>query len=172
MDELLIEANKEKDLLFKNMKTIILSTVDKNDKPNASYAPSVIDDKNYFYIYVSMLSKHTTNLIKSNKASIMIIEDEHKSENIFARKRLTMSVNSVLINRDDKKWDSVIALMEKKFGNSITFLKDLTDFNLFKLSPTDGLLVYGFGRAFKYSGTELNKIDFLNDKGHTKQNKT
>tara|TARA_Y100000588_G_scaffold383681_2_gene473510 strand:+ start:316 stop:822 length:507 start_codon:yes stop_codon:yes gene_type:complete len=166
MNKLLVEANQQKDMLFDNMKSIILSTVDLKQNPNASYAPSVIYEGN-FYIYISKLSKHTSNLIDTSKASIMIIEDESKAEQLFGRKRVTMSVQSDLIHRDSEHWIKIIDKMESKFGDSMTFLKDLTDFHLFKFEPQSGLLVYGFGRAFRLNGTNLNEVDFLNDQGHT-----
>ena len=104
----------------------------------------------------------------NKKASLMIIEDESKAEKLFARKRITMDVDSTVVDRDIDEWNLIMDEMESKFGHSIKFLKDLTDFFLFSLKPQSGLLVYDFGRAFRLTGTNLDEIKFLNEKGHKK----
>ena len=169
MDELLIKAMTAKDELMANMKTIIISTVSKGLNPNASYAPSVISSDGSLYIYISSLSKHTKNLINNPKASIMIIEDESHSENIFGRKRFTMDVTSYKIKRDSEEWLDTIEVMENKFGDTVTFLKNMTDFYMFKLVPQTGLLVHGFARAFRFDGENLSNVSYLNEKGHTQK---
>ncbi len=167
MDEILKEAYDEKNNLVENMKTIILSTKCNDGKLNASYAPSVVDSKGFYYVYISRLSKHANNLINNSMLSIMIIEDESKSKNLFARKRLTMNCSSNEIIRDSEQWIDKISLLENKFGEAITYLKKLTDFHLFQIEPSNGLLVYDFARAFNFEGIKLDKVVHLNDKGHT-----
>ena len=169
MDKILNEAIEEKEKIVKKMKTIILSTTDDKGSPNASYAPSATDEYGNFYIYISSLSKHTKNLLITNIASLMIIEDESDAENLFARKRFTIKSQASTILRDTKEWTEKINLLEQKFPEQIAFLKDLTDFHLFKLKPISGLLVHGFARAFRFKGEGLNELDYLNDKGHTKK---
>ena len=169
MDEILKEAFSQKDNIVQNMNTIVLSTNCKKGLPNASYAPSVIDADGYYYVYISKLSKHATNLLDNSNLSIMIIQDESKAENIFARKRLTMNCIATEIIRDTNDWVNKINLLEDKFGDAISYLKKLTDFHLFKIEPKDGLLVYGFARAFRFTGRNLDQIKFLNDKGHTQE---
>ena len=171
IDNILVEAMEEKSKLLDGMNSIILSTVDSKGLPNSSYAPSVIDDQNNFFIYISELSKHTSNLISNPNLSMMIVKDESESENIFGRKRFTMTAKAEIVKRDSDDWVSSVRLMEKKFGESITFLKDMTDFHLFKLVPSEGLLVHGFARAFRCSGQGLNDINYLNEKGHTQKTK-
>ena len=171
MNDISSEAILEKNNLLSNMKSIMLSTVDKDNLPNASYAPSVIDDDGNFFIYISKLSKHTRNLLQKNEVSIMIIEDESHSDNLFARKRFTIKAESINIERDSDEWIEKIDLMENKFGESISYLRNLTDFFMFKLTPASGLLVYGFARAFHFTGAKLDEIVYLNDKGHTQKEK-
>ena len=170
MNEISKEAIKEKDILFNNMQTLMLSTLDKEMSPNCSYAPSAIDPENgNFYIYISQLSKHTSNLLENNQLSAMIIEDESNSKFLFGRKRFTFDALASVVDRESDKWNNKINILEDKFGESIKFLKPLKDFILFEISPKDeGLLVYGFGRAFKFTGRKLNKIKFLNEVGHNK----
>tara|TARA_Y100000590_G_scaffold230730_1_gene260051 strand:- start:2415 stop:2930 length:516 start_codon:yes stop_codon:yes gene_type:complete len=163
------EASIEKNILFENTKSAILSTVDKNGNPNASYAPIGIDEENNMYIYISELSKHTDNLMSNQKISVMFIEDESKSTNIFARKRLTINVNADLIERGTVDWYEKITYLDNRFGDAMKYLKEMSDFHLFQLEPTDALLVYGFGKAFRFSGKKLEKFKHLNDVGHKKE---
>jgi len=169
MNEILKEAQIENENLLNNMKTIMLSTVSKDGIPNVSYAPSAIDSDKNFYIYISNLSKHSKNLKEFHKSSIMIIEDEKDSENIFGRKRLTLDVEVTNIKRDSDLWNTKIKLLEDKYSETMSFLVKLTDFNLFKLTPTNGLLVYGFGKAFKYIDGKLIEPKHINNGGHTKK---
>ena len=169
MTKLEQEAINEKNDIVNKMQSINISTICENSVPNSSYAPAAIDEEGNYYIYVSELSKHTRNLLINSKVSIMLIEDEVNSKNIFARKRFTINANAEIINRDTQNWYEKIQLLESKFGESIKFLKEMTDFHLFKLVPIDGLLVYGFGRAFNFVGKNLDEIKHLNETGHTKK---
>ena len=169
MDPILVEAKEKKEELVFKAKTIILSTVSKNGQPNASYAPCIVDSDNNFFIYISSLSKHTANLINNPILSLMIIEDESESENIFGRKRFTMDAIANQVKRDSEKWSKIIKLMEDKFGETISYLKNMTDFYMFKIKPQNGLLVHGFARAFRFSGNKLDDIHYLNEKGHTQK---
>ena len=169
MSEILTEAETQKNNLISNMNTIIMATTDKNDLPNSSYAPSYVDKNNHFYIYVSLLSKHTKNLISNENVSFMIIQDESKADNIFGRKRLTIDATAELVDRNSRHWMKIIEKMENKFGETLSYLKNMTDFNLFKLIPSKGLLVHGFARAFTFSGEKLDEINYLNEVGHSKE---
>ena len=169
MDEILEEAIKHKENIINKMKTVILSTVNDKGEPNASYAPCCKDDGNDLYIYISKLSKHTDNLINNPVVSVMIIEDEEKADNLFARKRLTITSYAKVIERDSDEWVGKMKLMEHKFGEPIVYLKNLTDFYLFRLEAKEGLLVHGFARAFRFVGQGLDQIKHLNDQGHTEK---
>ena len=168
-DKLLLEASRERDGLLSAMQSVMLSTVNTAGSPNSSYAPCLYcGDSKRFYIYISTLSRHTKNLIENPYLSMMIIEDESKSDNLFARKRYTIEASSEIINRDSDKWNNIMDLMVSKFGETLTYLKELTDFKMFELNPSDSLLVYGFGKAFRFSKDNFDYADHLNDKGHKK----
>ena len=160
------EVLNEKEKLINNSKTAILATSDNKGIPNSSYCPIYIDEDSNYYIYISELSKHTINISSNPIISLMIIEDESHSENIFARKRFTIDGECSKINRDTKIWNQKIEKMEAKFGETFSYLKSMKDFHLFKIVPQNGLLVYGFGKAFKITGSKLDCVMHINDKGH------
>ena len=48
MDDIVKQADIEKNKILDNMQTVILSTLDKKNVPTSSYAPAVKDDDNNF----------------------------------------------------------------------------------------------------------------------------
>lgn len=148
-------------------KTLQLATVDCEGKPNVSYAPFVLLDDGY-YILISEIARHARNLLQNPDASLMLVEDEDTSKQLFARKRLTFDATAILVTRDEDKWEKAVAQMKERFGDIIDGLSSLEDFKLFRLKPIQGLFVKGFGQAFQVSGDDL--VDFVHlEEGHKKR---
>ncbi|OCH18334.1 heme utilization protein HutZ [Aliivibrio sp. 1S165] len=148
-------------------KTLQLATVDCEGKPNVSYAPFVLLDDGY-YILISEIARHARNLLQNPDASLMLVEDEDTSKQLFARKRLTFDATAILVTRDEDKWEKAVAQMKERFGEIIDGLSSLEDFKLFRLKPIQGLFVKGFGQAFQVSGDDL--VDFIHlEEGHKKR---
>jgi heme iron utilization protein len=145
-------------------KSIIISTVDQNGIPNASYAPFVIDNSKNIYIFVSGLSTHTQNLQVVPKASVLFIDDESNTQQIFARRRLNYECTASLLPRDTQSWIQVISNFEARFGNIIQLMRDLPDFRIFKLVPSGGRFVVGFGAAYEIDPNDLNRLIHLTGK--------
>ena len=70
-------------LLINSVRTVVLGTVSETGIPNVSYAPFIIDEAKNIYIFVGNFSINTYNLQANCKASVMLIEDEQKSKQIF-----------------------------------------------------------------------------------------
>lgn len=137
---------------FTNAKSsLMLATVSKDGEPFASYAPFVEDEEHNYYIYVSAHVQHSINMIETQKASIMFVDDESASANIFARKRLYASAKAEKFTEDDARTPKINALFEKKFGNKAKMVITMEDFRVYKLTPHDASLVLGFGAAFRVS---------------------
>ena len=124
--------------------SLIVSTINQNHKPLTNYSPFVEFENNY-YISVSSLLPHYDNMYQSKKAHILIIEDESKASHIYARKRLYFDVHCELIHEEEKIFD----LFDQRYGESLSFLKTMKDFKIFKLIPEEKSLVLGFGAAYK-----------------------
>mgnify|MGYP003327478140 CR=1 FL=1 len=45
-----------------------------------------------------------------------------------------MDADSHIVERDSNEWRSAIDMMEQKFGDTVKFLKDMTDFHMFKIA--------------------------------------
>ncbi|OKH34661.1 pyridoxamine 5-phosphate oxidase [Calothrix sp. HK-06] len=138
--------------------SVVISTVSKDGVPNASYAPFVMDDMKNIYIYVSGLSTHTQNLNAIPIASVLFIEDESQTQQIFARRRLSYDCIANLVNSGTATWIQTVSNFESRFGNIIQLLRDLPDFRIFQLTPTAGRFVVGFGAAYDVDANDLNKL--------------
>ncbi|MGK0442292.1 MAG: putative heme iron utilization protein [Pseudohongiellaceae bacterium] len=148
-------------------RTLLLSTLDENNHPYASYAPYALGE-NCIYVLLSDIALHGINLKNTPKAGILIIEDEQEAQTIFARVRVNYQVTSTLIPINaGAEYDTAINCLYQKQGERIHNLRKLTDFNVFKLTPIGGRFVKDFGRAYAITGNTLvgESIDHLKD-GH------
>ena len=157
-----IEAFRE------SCQTLQLATVSANGKPNVSYAPFVLLNDGY-YVLISQLAKHARNLLENPQVSLMMIEDEGASKTIYARKRLTFEADVVVVDRGSERWKQAVEGLKSRFGEIVDGLSGLEDFTMFRLEPTHGLFVKGFGQAFQVSGDDL--VDFVHlQEGHKRIN--
>ncbi len=135
-----------------SFRSLLLATSSAEAVPEASYAPFVMDDEGRFYVLVSELARHTSNLLVNPFASLLLVEEESGSRNVFARKRLSYVCRAQSVSRQSTEWTSVLARFEERFGAVVDVLRGLPDFHLFRLSPTSGSLVQGFGQAYRLVG--------------------
>lgn len=148
------------------LQSIVISTVSADNIPNASYAPFVLDESKNIYIYVSGLSSHTQNLHALPRASVLFIEDESQTKQIFARRRLSFDCAATLVERDTELWNQIVDRFEGRFGDIIALFRDLPDFRIFKLTPSQGRFVIGFGAAYEVDPNNLNTLTHVT--GETK----
>ncbi|WP_433631806.1 HugZ family protein [Chryseobacterium cucumeris] len=150
--------------LINASKSVILATVDAEGNPNSSYAPFVQVDQT-FYILVSFMAKHTKNLADGRKTSVMFIEDESATKQIYARERLTIDATTSQIERDSEVWNAVVAKLRETHGKVVEVISDMGDFILIALQPVKGSYVNGFGSAY-FVDANLEIIEHRNDANH------
>lgn len=150
--------------LVANTKSVVLATVDAEGNPNASYAPFV-EINNKFYILVSFMARHTKNLAEGRKTSVMLIEDEASSKQIYALERLTLDCTPSQIERDTEEWNKIIGLLTERHGKIVEMLNGMTDFIMIELTPAKGAYVNGFGSAY-FVDQDLEIINHRNDINH------
>ena len=75
---------KEYFAFMKKAKSVYISSVDENTKPEISYSPCVVDDEKNVYILVSDLSKRTSSLVQRRNVSLMFIEPENQCEEMLS----------------------------------------------------------------------------------------
>jgi len=154
---------KVRELIDRN-KSVILASVDAEGIPNSSYAPFVQVD-NTLYILVSFMAKHTKNLAEGRITSVMFIEDESATKQIYARERLTIEAAPSQIERDSDLWNTVIIKLKETHGKVVDVIADMQDFILIALKPLKGSYVNGFGSAY-FVDENLEIIEHRNDVNH------
>ena len=141
-----------------NIKTAVIGTIDEDNHPFLSYAPYVYD-KNRFYIYISDIATHAKNIKANPNSSLFFTEDESQTENLFARKRISLQCLASKIERDSRRFEEVFKLYSEKFDASmVEMLKKMTDFNLFELEVISGEATFGFGEAYTIGGKNMNEL--------------
>ncbi|MGR3856626.1 pyridoxamine 5'-phosphate oxidase family protein [Chryseobacterium indologenes] len=150
--------------LINASKSVILATVDAEGNPNSSYAPFIQVDQT-FYILVSFMAKHTKNLADGRKTSIMFIEDESATKQIYARERLTLEAATSQIERDSEVWNTVVGKLRETHGKVVEVISEMGDFILIALQPLKGSYVNGFGSAY-FVNSKLDIVEHRNDANH------
>ena len=139
--------------LIKSQQSLLLSTLSSSQsktakQPFASYAPYAYDLKTgELFVLLSDLASHSLNVIEHPQASVLIIEDESKSDEIFARKRVQYDVTAIDISREDRA-KTIVQDMTERLGDTVSLIASLADFRLFALKAQGGRYVEGFGKAF------------------------
>ncbi len=139
-------------------RSAILATVSAEGAPDASYAPFIVDADRNFYIFVSGLSSHTINLSATQRASILFIDDEAQTTEIFARRRLSYDCVARLLPRESPDWEAIADQFQQKFGELIETLRSLSDFRIYQLTPESGRFILGFGQAYQIDGKSLGQL--------------
>lgn len=143
---------------IKDIQTVVIGTIDSENHPFSSYAPYVHEER-FFYIYISDIAKHAQNLQANTKCSLFFIEDESKSENLFARKRVSLQCEASKVDRESDCFDKVLNRFAKKFDEkTVSILRTMTDFNLYAIHATSGEATFGFGEAYTIGGTNMDEL--------------
>lgn len=143
-----------------SLKTVQLATIGADANPEASYAPYVWIEK-YYYLYLSVLARHTRNLIANPAISLLLIEAEEKSNNLFARQRIILQGKVIRIGRDTDQFQLVMAGFKSQFGGFIDVIEPLQDFHLFQIKPQSGRFIRGFAQAYDLVGAELDELKHI-----------
>lgn len=144
-------------------RSLIMATASADAVPDASYAPFVRIDDNAFYVNLSDLSTHTANLLATQRVSVMFLQAEEHSKQLFARKRLSFEAEADVVARHSPEWGRILDLFERKFGDVVELIRPLEDFRLFRLRPRCGVFVRGFAQAFPIGPNELERLRAIND---------
>jgi putative heme iron utilization protein len=150
------------DRLLEEYKTGSLATVSEQGLPQVSYVPLALDRaRRRFLFFVSDLAEHTANLRHSGRASLMLVEDESRSEQLFARHRLTFNGPVVVLERGSPEWETAAEIYGQRFGKLFGMLKGLNDFHMFGFHPEEIRLVVGFGQAYRVEGEDWRTLTLL-----------
>ncbi len=147
-------------------RSLQLATLGEDGAPYASYAPFAADG-DCLYVILSEIAIHARNLQWHPTASVLVIEDEDSADELFARRRVNYRVQAELLPYGSEAWHKGMAQLVKRHGERPANLGRHADFKMFRLEPTRGRYVKGFGKAFELAGGGLaaGAVDHLRD-GH------
>ena len=150
----------ERDRLLAEARTLVMAASGGDAMPEMGVTP-LVRMNGAFYIYPSRLSAHVRAVLAAGKAAFMVIEDESKTQNIWARKRLKFDSELVEIDRKSDEFNAVCDIFADKHGPTMGLIRDFSDFHLLRLRPLGGLMVLGFARAYRLSGEALDVTEHL-----------
>lgn len=134
--------------LQQGFNSVLLSTVNLQAEPLASYAPYVCHQGS-FYVFVSELAAHTQNMLDTKQASLMFIENEEQAKNPYARQRSVIQAQVYPV-QNEGVLKTLFSMMEQEHGKTINMLKSLSDFKMLELRPSSGRYIVGFGKAYDW----------------------
>lgn len=140
-------VKKAIDKLHDSVLTIVLSTLNSNGEPETSYSPYAFDGENYF-VLTSDLAPHSQNMKQNSKISFILIEDETNAKYLYDRTRLSYHAETQIVNKESEEFKQVIDILKDRAGKMVDLLVTFPDFNLFKITPSHGRLILGFGEAY------------------------
>jgi putative heme iron utilization protein len=157
---------------LQTLKSLTISSLDENKNPFSSYAPYVKYNHKY-YVYLSLMAKHSKNLTENKIASIFFAEDEKDCSNIFAKKRVSIQCNVKRLEQNTQNETEILNEFRIKFGvEMIDMLYKMQDFYLFEFTPFYGEAVFGFGKAYNLGGENFEEFvqrENTNSSGHGKK---
>jgi heme iron utilization protein len=140
------------------LKSLTISSLDDKGHPFSSYAPFV-KYNNKYYVYLSLMAKHSSNLTENKIASIFFCEDEQDCKNIFAKKRVSIQCETLKLEQDTQEEQKILNEFRVKFGKDmVDMLKKMGDFYLFEFTPFYGEAVFGFGQAYNLGGENFEEF--------------
>lgn len=147
-------------------KSAVLGTLSENGYPFSSYAPFYYDGTTV-YVFISDIATHAKNMQRDPRASVLFIEDESQSLQIFARKRISLQCDVERISRETNKFEPIMQAFIARQGETLSMLMGMGDFNLYALTPIYGEATFGFGEAYHVGGKEMNElVTRRGDTGH------
>ena len=158
-DPIVVEAGE----FLAEFRSVLMATTSADGVPDASYAPFVRIDDNAFYVNLSGLSTHTGNLLATPRVSIMLLQAENDTKQLFARKRLSFDADAQVVERDSTHWSQVMDLFAVKFGDIMDLIRPLQDFTLFRITPRSAVYVRGFAQAYPIEASQLELLRQVND---------
>ena len=143
---------------LEQIKSLTISSLDENGYPFSSYAPYV-KYNNKYYVYLSLMAKHSSNLTQNKIASIFFCEDEQDCKNIFAKKRVSIQCETLKLAQNTQNEEEILNEFKAKFSEEmVKKKKKMGDFYLFEFTPFYGEAVFGFGKAYNLGGENFEEF--------------
>lgn len=105
-------------------------------------------------IHLSSLSPHKRALLLNPMCSLLIAEPDDGRAEPMSLARLSLQGSAEKLDKQTEDYAQAKARFLARFpGSAVMF--DLPDFDLFRITFTEGRFVGGFGRAFAFTAAQL-----------------
>ena len=146
--------------LIRSTRIAALGTLHDSEPNLAMVAYAFAEDFSAFYIHVSKLGKHTTDMENDPRVSLLITEVDDGRADPQTLARVSLRGIAEILPRTDPGYAQIKATYLARFPEAEQFFH-LGDFNLWKIKPKSGRFVAGFGRAFNLVPEALKKVSAL-----------
>jgi len=146
--------------LIHSTRIAALGTLHDGEPNLAMVAYAFAEDFSAFYIHVSRLGKHTTDMETEPRVSLLITETDDRRPDPQTLARVSLRGVAEILPRTDPGYAHVRKIYLERFPEAEQFFS-LGDFNLWGIMPKGGRFVAGFGRAFNLVPEALRKVSRL-----------
>ena len=138
-----------------------LARLIREGEPNlAMVAVAFEGDFSAFYIHVSKLGKHTRDMEKHSHVSLLLTGTDDQRADPQTLARVSLQGLAEILPKTDPGYGRVKKIYLERFPEAEQ-LFSLGDFNIWRIRPTGGRFVAGFGKAFNLVPEALNKVSAL-----------
>ena len=146
--------------LIRSTRVAALGTLHEGEPNLAMVAYAFAEDFSAFYLHVSKLGKHTTDMERDPRVSLLIAETDDRRPDPQTLARVSMRGTAEVLPRTEPGYPQIKKLYLMRFPEAEQ-LFSLGDFNLWRITPKGGRYVAGFGRAFNLGPETLVKASAL-----------
>ena len=146
--------------LIRSTRVAALGTLHDGEPNLAMVAYAFAENFSAFYIHVSKLGKHTTDMENDPRVSLLITETDDRRADPQTLARVSIRGMAEILPRTDPGYTQVRNIYLERFPEAEQ-LFSLGDFNIWKISPKGGRFVAGFGRAFNIAPEALGRVSRL-----------
>jgi heme iron utilization protein len=147
-------------LLIHSTRVAALGTLHEGEPNLAMVAYAFAADFSAFYIHVSKLGKHTTDMENDPRLSLLIVEADDRRADPQTLARVSIRGMAEMLPRNDPDYAQIRKIYLERFPEA-EHLFNLGDFNIWKITPKGGRFVAGFGRAFNIVPEALKKVSSM-----------
>lgn len=140
--------------LIRTQRTAALGTL-QDGAPLVSlvlYAPTA--DCSAFYMHISRLAQHTQAILRDPQVGLLIAEADTGTQDPQTLARVSLQGTASEVLRTDADYEAIRALYLRRFPTAAMTL-NLGDFAFFRVQPSRGRFVAGFGQIFNLTGATL-----------------
>jgi putative heme iron utilization protein len=146
--------------LIRSTRIAALGTLHDGTPNLAMVAYACAEDFSAFYIHVSRLGKHTTDMEADPHVSLLIAEADDRRPDPQTLARVSIRGTAEVLPRSNPGYAQVRTIYLNRFPEAEQFFS-LGDFNLWRITPKAGRFVAGFGRAFNLVPEALRKVSSI-----------